>query len=577
MDELTNDPRVFLATQRPDARERQLTIAVALLTLSVFVVLAPFAQVRLPAARAFIPIYETSMVVGDVLTAALLIGQYRIWPARALLVLGGGYLLTASLAVAHMLTFPGAFAPNGLLGANAQSTAWLYVFWHSSFPLAVFTYALLSRQGAVAPHGQGHSSLPIFACAAIAVFLAVALTIIATRGGGWLPQQLSGPPLAPSYTHSHGVVLAATWSLSLLALAALYRRRPHSTLDLWLMVVMGAWLYDIAFSGILNQGRFDLGFYAGRIYGLLASNFVLTILTLENIELYARVVRSLGNTRAEHRMLQLRTAQLNEANASLEERVAARTAALADANRDLLHELTQRRAAEHELKKSREALREVATISASAREQEQRRVARELHDELAQTLAVLKLEIERLAQDALPVDEQTRTMVAGMRTLLDEAATSTRRIAADLRPLVLDDLGLVAAAEWLVQNFRQRQGIDCELIVAPEDLWLDDPHATAVFRIMQESLTNIARHAHASQATISLTRDTDEILLSVSDDGAGFDLSVPRKPNSFGLAGLRERTYLVDGKLNIESSPGHGTTIEVHIPLPAVAGVMDAA
>lgn len=254
--------------------------------------------------------------------------------------------------------------------------------------------------------------------------------------------------------------------------------------------------------------------------------------------------------------------------------MASRTAALTAANRDLVSEVLVRNRAEVALEHSREELRELASIGTSAREQENRRIARELHDELCQTLAASRLELELISErNALTAE------LAPVHSLLDEAVVATRRIAADLRPLVLDDLGLVAAAEWLVQNFRQRHGVECALIVDPPDLDLEEPQATAVFRIMQESLTNIGRHAHASRATLSLTRLDDHVLLVVQDNGVGFDLSTPRKLNSFGLSGLRERAYLVSGEVSIRSSPGGGTSINVRIPLPVMpaATTLDAA
>jgi len=140
-----------------------------------------------------------------------------------------------------------------------------------------------------------------------------------------------------------------------------------------------------------------------------------------------------------------------------------------------------------------------------------------------------------------------------------------------LRPLMLDDLGLLPAAEWLVNNFIQRHGIHCRFTVDPPDLDLQDPHATAIFRIMQESLTNVARHAHASNVDITLDGSAGEITLRVRDNGCGFAPADPRKPNSFGLVGLRERVYLLDGEISVDTAPGKGATIEVRIPLPQEA------
>jgi signal transduction histidine kinase len=568
LDELTNDSRVFLSTLRPERRERQLAIAAVLLSAAVFGLAAPFARIQLPGIWAFMPIYESALVICDLLTAALLIGQYTILRSPSLLVLASAYLLSGFMAIAHLMSFPGLFSATGLLGAGEQTTAWLYMLWHVTFPVIVIAYAFLKRDEIRPPSsldGRRHSWLAPAGCIAASLLVACAYTALATVGRDALPAIMHGS----RHTSAIMPVVTLTWAASLVALGVLISRRPHSMLDLWLMVVVCAWIFDIALAAVLDAGRFDLGFYAGRIYGLIASSFVLIALTFENVKLYARVVKALDSERYEHRLVQQRTAQLNEAKAQLEERVAARTAALAASNRDLMHEVAERKRAEEALRRSREELREVAAISTSAREQEKRRIARELHDELAQTLATLRLEVDIMGQRAPGAGETSTRKLGEMRTLLDEAVASTRRIASDLRPLVLDDLGLVAATQWLVQNFRQRYGIECKLLVDPTDLDLEDPHATAAFRIMQESLANVARHARASRAEVRLIREDDQIVLEVRDNGAGFDLASPRKPNSFGLAGLRERTYLVEGKLSITSSPGRGTTVEVRIPLPA--------
>jgi signal transduction histidine kinase len=193
-------------------------------------------------------------------------------------------------------------------------------------------------------------------------------------------------------------------------------------------------------------------------------------------------------------------------------------------------------------------------------------VARELHDELAQSLTALKM-ATIWVRDNLGGDLQAAaTKLAEMLSMLDASVAATRRIAADLRPLLLDDLGLMPAIEWLVQNFTQRTGMACELD-ADEDLELREPYATAVFRIVQESLVNVAKHSRATGVRIKMTRTGTEILLSVRDDGVGFSASDPRKPASLGLAGLRERAQLLKGTVRIDSAPGHGTTVEARIPV----------
>jgi len=262
-----------------------------------------------------------------------------------------------------------------------------------------------------------------------------------------------------------------------------------------------------------------------------------------------------------------KSAQLNEANERLEQRVAARTAQLSASNRDLRREVEERVRAERALQASREELREIAAISATAREAEQRRIARELHDELAQTLAALKNDLEWLIDRVPQDDAPLARKIAAMHTMARGAVAATRRIASDLRPLMLDDLGFAAAMQWLVEDFRHRHGIACALHVDPPELQLDEPYATAVFRIAQEALANVARHAAASHADVELVHGDDAIALTIRDDGAGFDPGVPRKSNSFGLVGLRERAYLVGGTLRITTTLGEGTTVEVEIPL----------
>ncbi|HEY3536601.1 MAG TPA: sensor histidine kinase [Trinickia sp.] len=565
MGESPDEAQVFLSTLRPEPRDRQVALAVVLVSAAFFLAAVPFAKVQLAKVWPFIPIYESALIISDWLTAALLIGQYKILRSRSLLVLASGYLLTSLAAVAHMLTFPGLFAPDGLLGAGPQTTAWLYMFWHAGFPTAVIIYA---RQAPPEPSPvrdtTGGLFAPVAKCCLVILFAVGAVVVLTTAGHERLPPILDHE----LYTSAYISAIATVGALTLAALVTVIRRRPRSVLDLWLMVVLCAWLFDIALSAALNHRRFDLGFYAGRIYGLLAASFVLVALTFENVKLYARVVRAFDRERAERRLVQQRTAELNEAKALLEKRVAARTSALAASNRDLMREVSDRKRAEHALRRSQAELRELAAISSSAREQEKRRIARELHDELAQTLATLRLEMDRLGEQQTTASGLPLPKLADMRSLVDEAVTSTRRIASDLRPAMLDDLGLAAAVQWLTEAFEQRHGIDCELIVEPVDFDLDEPYASTAYRIVQESLTNVARHAQATRAWVSLLRENGQVVLRVRDNGVGFEPLARRKPTSFGLAGLRERAYLVDGKLRIESAPGQGTTIEVRIPMP---------
>jgi len=224
----------------------------------------------------------------------------------------------------------------------------------------------------------------------------------------------------------------------------------------------------------------------------------------------------------------------------------------------ILRDVTERQHAQQELAA-------VAAEAAGVREQEKARIAREMHDELAQSLTTLKMDANWV-RDHLDRREEAADKLTGMLAVLDTAVGATRRIAADLRPPVLDDLGLVAAVEWLTQGFTQRHRIPCELEI---DLSLDlpEPYATGLFRILQETLVNVAKHAQAQAVRVRLQRARGEIVLSVEDDGVGFSPADPRKPQSLGLVGLRERAKLLHGTLTLVSEPGKGTRVDARIPL----------
>jgi signal transduction histidine kinase len=305
---------VLLSTLPAGARPSRLALGVVVVSAVFFTIAVPFARRPLTPVAAFIPIYESALVINDLITAALLFGQFSILRSPALLVLASGYLFTASMTVPHALTFPGLFAPTGLLGAGPQSTAWLYMLWHGGFPLFVIAYARLpvSRSAGSRPRGPAHIAALARAVGVLA--LAGGLTLLATAGHDSLPPIMIGN----HYTPAMRTVVTTVWGLSLLALIVLWRRRRRSVLDLWLMVVMCAWLFDIALAAVLNAGRFDLGFYAGRIYGLLASGFVLVVLLLENGILYGRLLEARVRERRQRQRLEEKSAELMAANQELD-------------------------------------------------------------------------------------------------------------------------------------------------------------------------------------------------------------------------------------------------------------------
>ncbi|MBV9564516.1 MAG: PAS domain S-box protein [Bradyrhizobium sp.] len=281
-----NDRTVFLSTQPATSRDKALASSIVGVSAVCFALAVPYAGVPLAPVPAFVASYQSALAINDILTAVLLLSQFAILRTWALLLLASGYLFTASVAVVHALTFPGLFSPGGLLGAGSQTTVWLYMIWHGGFPLLVLAYSL-TKGGDGAIRVSWPAGRAILASVVAVVAVVAALTWVVSALHPWLPTLLSGG----RYTSLMIAVVSGVWSLSLVALLMQCFRRPHSVIDVWLMVVLCAWLFDIALSAMLNVARFDLGFYAGRIYGLCAASFVLGLLLFDNVALQAEMAR----------------------------------------------------------------------------------------------------------------------------------------------------------------------------------------------------------------------------------------------------------------------------------------------
>jgi two-component system sensor histidine kinase/response regulator len=531
MHESPDDGRGFLSALPPGRGEHRLALAVVLVSSVIFLALAPFARVPLARMWAFIPIYQSALVVNDVVTAVLLFGQYSFLRSRGLLLLAIGYLFTALMAVAHLLTFPGLFAPDGLLGAGPQSTAWLYMFWHAGFPLLVIAYTLSREPARKSRSSQGRAGLAVLLSIAAVVGAVGTLTGLATAGHDWLPAIMLGQ----RYTAAMIVVVAGVWLLSLGALLTLWRRRTNSLLDLWLMVVMCAWLFDIALSAVLNGGRFDLGFYAGRLYGLLAASFVLAALLIENGRLYA---------------------ELDQQNRSLEKTVRQRTEQLLQSEK-------------------------VATMGSLLAG-----VAHELNNPLAVLLGQAQLLQKGVTEPSL-VQRATKIEAAAdrccrvVKNFLALARQQPPERGDVLVNQVVSDAVELLAYEMRTDNVQisVRAAADLPL------LWADAHQ-------LHQVLVNLVANAHQAMRRspgpreLSITTRAEparrQVQVVVSDTGPGipaeirariFEPFFTTKPagqgTGLGLSLCRGIVEEHGGTITVESEPGRGTTFVITLPVVA--------
>jgi len=286
----------ILSSLSPSLAQKRLALGVVVVLLAVFfITLGPLSGIRLPRIDAFIPAYASAMLVNDSITAVLLLAQFSILRSRALLAISSGYVFTALILIPWMLTFPGVFAPSGLLGAGLQSTAWLYILWHAGFPSFVIAYALLKDDGPTTRPWRGAVHVAILSSVAVTAGIVCAATFLIIVADERLPPlMLDSVRLSGLWPYAAGFAAL----LSVLAAWVLWARR-RSVLDLWLMVVLCAYVTEICLISFPSPARFSIGWYVGRIFGLLAGSVVLFVLLYEITTLYARLLRAVLAQRRE--------------------------------------------------------------------------------------------------------------------------------------------------------------------------------------------------------------------------------------------------------------------------------------
>ena len=543
----------FAAMPATRGEMRRALVTVVALSL-VFLALVPFAKHRLAAHWAFIPTYQSALVMCDLITGALLFSQFYFLRSTALFVLACGYLFSASFAFVHMLTFPGLFAAGGLLGAGPQATAWLYMFWHAGFPLSIIAYALLKARGSTLRQAFAPGALIAFGVGSVAT-MTFAFVLLATAGIEALPAIMVGDHYSPAMI----VVVGGVWLTSLAALGVLWWKRPYSLLDLWLMVVMCAWLFDVALSAVLNAGRFDLGFYAGRVCGLIAASFVLLVLMVENGRLYARMVKVRDIEHAEHEKVLALNRDLEAARAAAQAADRSKSAFLATISHEIrtpmngvlgLLELLS-------LGSLAPAQRtQVATIRESA--QSLLRIIDDLLD-------ISKIEAGRL--DLSPEPASVAEIVASVTAAYAGVASSKNLILEEevdpgISPCVMvDHLRLRQILNNLVSNaikFTDRGKVSLAArLVAHEE-----GHDVVRFTVRDTGIgVSTANQAKLFQPFMQAESHTTRRF-----GGTGLGLSICQR-----LAGM------MGGAIKMESAEGRGTTMTFELRLPVAAGSPAAA
>jgi hypothetical protein len=285
--DLTDERAFFLSTLPAGRRDRWLAAATLGVSAAVFLAAARLPRCRSRRSTRSFPTYQSAVVINDLITAGLLFGQYSILQSRGLLALATAYLFTAFIAVAHTLSFPGCSRHRPARRADRRAPRGCTCSGTEDFRFS----SRSTHSRSQGEHAAGSGARPLrrhLAGSALTLARRGRPTLLATAGHAILPEIMQGS----RYTSAMIGVVSTVWATTLIALFFLWRRRPHTVLDLWLIVVICVWGLDVALSAVLNAGRFDLGFYVGRTYGLLASGFVLLVLLIEANALYARLVEA---------------------------------------------------------------------------------------------------------------------------------------------------------------------------------------------------------------------------------------------------------------------------------------------
>ena len=530
---------VVTALAPPGARRRALAVVISLFL--TFCALIPFARTSLSRIEAIIPISETILAVNTLLTAASLFLAFRRSRLRAVLSLASGYLFTSLMAVPVILTFPGVFTSSGLLGADPQTSAWLDTFRNAGFALFLTCYALLARREAVGGRTRGSTPADIVWATGGAVASVCVLTALATAADQLLPRISVGD----GYTTAMVAVNAPVCLLCLAALAVLGSRRPHSILDLWLMVVVVAWMFDGALGTIFNAGRFDLGFYAGRVYGLLATSFVPMALLAEASRLYGRLDQALAV--AEERNAELARSREALAQAQRLEAIGQLTGGVAHDFNNLLTVVLGNLELVLRARGDEEKVERLARGAIRAAQRGERLVR--------QLLTYARRQITH--PDTVNLNQLIVNIENLMRGAIGEQTELVTMLSPVLAPAKIDPAQFETAILNLVINSRDAMAGGGRIAIETRNVTVDRQYAADNPEVTPGSYVMIAVSDSGSGMTSAVLERAFDPFFTTKEVGKGSGL---------GLSQVYGFAKTAGGHVKIRSELGIGTTVKLYLP-----------
>jgi signal transduction histidine kinase len=549
-----------LADAVPSRRQRWLAVGVASFLMAYSAVVLPVAERAGPTWPSFIGVYQTAVILSDLLTAMFLLFQFQQFRQLGLLVLGGGYLFTSAIATVHLLSFPGLFGEHGLIG-GPQTTNWLWIFWHAGFPLFVLAYLVVDASGAALRRGVGRAvwlgAVSVLAVATLLGLLAVSEAV--------LPPLIVGNNFNRINETGLGPVLVA---LCLAALLLTLRQRGSTVIKLWLTVTMLAFTLDV-FHTLHAGARFSLGWYAARGNSFVASVLVLAVYIVENHLLLRHWVRSSRELAAVNDRLVEANARLAQALAD-QQRLAKEAA---DANDRLAAALQeQKRLAAQAEQANRSKSRFLAAASHDIRQPVQ---------SLMLFVGVLQGRLEGRPEASLlaPVDQALQTLKKLLDGILDLSKLEAGAVTASVRTFLVAEILDGLAAEYAPRAAERGLALN----VVRSSAWIrSDP--LLLSRMIRNLVENALRYTETGRILIGCRRRGRHLRVEVHDTGVGIPTSRlaevfeefvqignqerdREKGLGLGLAIVRRLAQLLHHPLDVRSRPGRGSTFTVDVPI----------